>query len=189
VEYLQSIKRSAESGFSILDGLLLWSKSIQGGVPFKPDVIDLKAMATESVAQLSQLAIKKDITIIIDVDEDIFISADKNMMTTVIRNLLSNAIKFTNTGGQIQLVTNVKKAQVYFSIIDNGLGMSSKQLGELFKPDNLLMHRGTDGEKGSGFGLLICKDFVERNSGRIIVESTEGEGSTFSLLFQRVHTG
>ena len=187
LEYFESIQRSTEAGFNILDGLLLWSKSIQGGVSFKPEIIDLKKVAEESLGQVSQIANKKGIRIVNNIEYDIFLSADKNMIVTVIRNLLSNAIKFTKSGGNIHMTTMLQKAQVQLSIIDDGIGMSPEQLKKLFKPDNLFLHKGTDGEKGSGFGLLICKDFVEKNSGRIIVESEEGKGSTFSLVFQRIN--
>ncbi len=182
-DFFKSIHRSAYSGLDILNSLLLWSKSVQGGLPLNPVLIDFKEKALEAIEQVMPLAIKKNITISNTAEGNIYFLADENMMITVLRNLLSNAIKFTKLNGHIQLQTTVKNATIYFSISDNGIGMTSTQLNTLFALDKLHIGRGTEGEKGSGFGLLICKDFVEKNGGEIIVKSKLNEGSVFTLVF------
>lgn len=186
-EFFQSIQRSANTGFDILNSLLLWSKSVQGGLPLKPELINIKEIVLEAIEQVMPLAVKKEITVSNKIDENICISADKNMTITVFRNLLSNAIKFTKPNGHIKFDASIQKASAYFSITDDGVGMSQAQLNKLFKLDMLHIGRGTAGEKGSGFGLLICKDFVEKNGGRIEVKSKLREGSIFTLVFPFVN--
>jgi len=186
-EFFQSIQRSANTGFDILNSLLLWSKSVQGGIPLKPELINIKEMVSEAIEQVLPLAIKKKITISNMVENDIFISADKNMTVTVFRNILSNAVKFTNPSGHIKFSASNYRATVKIFIADNGIGMNQIQISNLFKIDKLLIGRGTEGEKGSGFGLLICKEFVENNGGRIEVESQINEGSVFTLVFPQVN--
>ncbi|NOR86510.1 MAG: hypothetical protein GQ527_02760, partial [Bacteroidales bacterium] len=186
-EFFQSIQRSANSGFDILNSLLLWSKSVQGGIPINPVLIDIQEKVAEAIEQVMPLAVKKSIKVSNNIDKSIFILADKNMTITVMRNLLSNAIKFTRLNGNIQFDLTIKKDIVFLSITDDGIGMNETQLSKLFVLDNLHIGRGTAGERGSGFGLLICKDFVEKNGGNIQAESKLNKGSVFTISFPLIN--
>jgi len=182
-EFFQSIQRSANSGFDILNSLLLWSKSVQGGVPVKTEYLDLNKKIVKAIDQVNPIANKKDIQIVNNIKRRLHISADRNMLITIIRNLLSNAIKFTQSGGQIIINAIEEKNTISISIADNGIGMSASQVNNLFKLDSITVERGTAGEKGSGFGLLICKDFIEKNNGTITVKSELKKGSVFTINF------
>jgi len=112
---------------------------------------------------------------------EIVLTADENMLNTVLRNLISNAIKFTPKGGQVKVEVEVEDSQVIISVSDTGIGMKPETIEKLFKIETSFTTRGTENEKGTGLGLLLCKEFIEKHEGKIWVESEEGKGSTFSF--------
>ena len=120
----------------------------------------------------------------VSLDSVIDVDADINMIDTVIRNLLNNAIKFTNENGTIEISTSVKEKKLVLSVKDSGIGISKANQDKLFRIDSSYSTYGTNNESGSGIGLILCKEFIERHGGKIYIESKEGEGTTisFSLL-------
>lgn len=182
-KYLTIIQKSAINGFDILNSLLEWSRSMQNDSSINTELVCFKGKVEIALEQVIQLANKKEIEIINEVEIIDCVMADKNMIVTVIRNLLSNAIKFTNHGGRIIINTEKHDNLVQLSITDNGIGMDGEQLDKLFEFDGEKPSRGTEGEKGSGLGLQICKDFVEKNGGILKVKSKIGIGSVFSVIF------
>jgi signal transduction histidine kinase len=126
-------------------------------------------------------ALQKNINIELQINQDINVKADENMLKTIIRNLATNAIKFTPNNGQIKIIANKKDSLAEITVADNGIGISEENIKNLFRLDINLTKAGTSNETGSGLGLLLCKEFIEKNNGKICVESTEGKGSTFTI--------
>lgn len=185
-QFFESINRSANSGFDILNSLLLWSKSIQGGLSLKQEELDLGEISIAALEHIKNQAESKNIDVRISIKRNQLISADRNMMITVLRNLLTNAVKFTDVNGEIKIHSTTDTHRIKLSVTDNGIGMNQVQLKSLFKIGNLPTKNGTKGEKGSGFGLLICKEFIEKNGGQLEVISQENNGSEFSIVFPTI---
>jgi PAS domain S-box-containing protein len=173
------IKESAEQGYILLNNLLEWSQSQQGRLRFNPGNISFKEHVEKITSLLSNAAKEKHITINYNFKNDLKIYADKNMLETIIRNLISNAIKFTNHGGSITISAKEKKHNVVVKISDSGIGIDPGNIPKLFKTEENFTNYGTSGEKGSGLGLILCREFVEKHNGKIDVESEPGEGTTF----------
>jgi signal transduction histidine kinase len=108
--------------------------------------------------------------------------ADKNMVKTILRNLISNAIKFTNKNGSVNAGASVTVNNVEISVCDSGIGMTEETMAKLFRLDANLSTHGTENEKGTGLGLILCREFVEKHGGKIWVESEPGKGSTFKFI-------
>lgn len=166
----------------MLDGLLLWSRSQTGEVQTNLEPVDLAKIITDTVDVLNQSALNKKIIITAKLDSKI-IWADKNMTAFVIRNILSNAIKFTQEGGTIYINTQKNNNNAFVVIKDSGVGISSDSLAKLFQDNVSHSTFGTADEKGIGLGLVLCKDFMNKQNGLIEVESIEGQGTTVNLLF------
>jgi two-component system sensor histidine kinase/response regulator len=186
-ETLGQLAKTTDEAFTLLENLLGWAKSQSGNLPVVPEEFLLKDMA-ESVARLSQLNLKnKNIELIIDIDDNCSVYADNQMINTVLRNLLSNAIKFTPNGGRIQIMaTERNDNMVIIKIIDSGVGISEENTKRLFNNVNPLKTYGTNNEVGSGLGLILCKDFIEKNKGCLKVESEFGIGSTFEFTLSKM---
>ncbi len=178
-KFSKSIKHGIEHAHFMLNNLLDWSNSQFHGMKTNPQHIELVGMALENQLLLQELSQNKNIRIIIDIENDIKVYADVDHVNLVIRNLLSNALKFTEAGGEVRLSATCKDTYCEISVADTGIGMSVQLLENLFNKQSSNSHTGTDGEKGVGLGLILCKDFVEKNGGKIWVESKEGEGTTF----------
>ena len=170
-QYITNIYRVAKQSFNLLNELLLWARCQNGTVDFNP--------SKESVYYLAF-----DIIILNEISKDIIINADRNMFSTIIRNLLSNAIKFTHKNGEIIINTHkiidsndIEMCQI--SIIDNGVGIPIEKQPHLFSIDSNTSTVGTDNEAGTGLGLLLCKEFIDKHNGSIWVESEVGKGSKF----------
>ena len=177
-----SMKSSATNIYSLLENLLEWSRLRRGGMDFIPVKLDLKSRVTSSIEVLYESARKKDITLGVNISEGILINADSHMFEAIIRNLVSNAIKFTVPGGKVTIEAQMGENKfVEIRIIDSGIGMSPELIEKLFKIDEKTSRPGTDGEASTGLGLLLCKEFIEKNGGKISVESEVGKGSTFSF--------
>ena len=138
----------------------------------------LKSVVDDTIDLLNEYAKKKKITVLNEVPGQIEVFADKNMISSVIRNLLSNAIKFTQNGS-VRITAKEKNGFMEFSIIDTGVGIKSEDLKKLFRLDTEFSTPGTAKEKGSGLGLILCKEFIEKNNGEIYVESEKGKGTSF----------
>jgi signal transduction histidine kinase len=178
-ELLQLNSKSIKNTFELLENLLTWARSQKGAIEYKPEIIDLKKIVRHTLDILSDIADKKTISIITDIPEDESAFFDKDMITTVIRNLISNSIKFTPVGGSIFISTKKNDNQIEITIRDTGVGISEENLRKLFRIDQNKSTFGTQGEKGTGLGLILCREFVEKNGGEIWVESETGKGSSF----------
>lgn len=181
ITYLKMINEASQTGHEILDNLLQWSKTQSGKLEFAPQTIDLSDIVDANIALLVSGANNKGVEISSTVNGGTTVFADKLMLKTVIRNLLGNAIKFSNKDGSIKISSVVSGNFIEVCISDNGIGMNADTIKKLFNPSVFHSTAGTANEQGTGLGLLLCKEFVERNGGRIWVESEAGKGSDFKF--------
>ncbi|MCJ7552656.1 MAG: ATP-binding protein [Ignavibacteriaceae bacterium] len=187
VEYSKSIHDSASTLYRLIENLLKWAQMQRGSINYIPKEIELQKIAALCIETIKYNAIEKGIAIINDIPQSQKVFADDKMIYTVIRNLLTNAIKFTRREGRVVLRTKkMDNGQVEVSISDTGVGISAKEIKNLFKLEEKVSSKGTEGESGTGLGLLLCKEFVEKNGGKIWVESQEEKGSTFSFSLKEV---
>ncbi len=175
------LDKSLKNLFSLLENLLEWARSQTGNIDFERQTFDLVPLVHENKALLQKQAANKNIAIEVRGLEAITVAAHKQSVNTVIRNLISNAIKFTPAGGRITVETTWSSDALVVSVADTGVGMTDDVMKKLFRLDAKHSTKGTADEKGTGLGLILCKDFVEKNGGRIWVESTPGKGSVFSF--------
>jgi len=159
----------------------MWAQSQSGKVPFEPQYLIFDYVCHNIIEVLIQTANEKDITITLVEDNNIGVYADVNMFKTILRNLISNAIKFTNQGGTIRISAVKDGSNILITVSDNGIGIKPKDIGKLFDFSQLLTTAGTANEKGTGLGLMLCKEFVTKHGGKIWVESKKGKGSDFKF--------
>ena len=183
-QYIRFIQESSKSMLSLVNSLLDWTRLQTGRIRFEPDRADVKTIIESALRALSGAAFQKNIDIVSEVNEDIFVFVDKNLTAQVFNNLISNAIKFTNKGGRI--VVSAKPADhirfIEFSVKDNGIGIKQANVEKLFGIDTKFTSEGTSGEKGSGLGLSLVNEIVQKHGGKIWVESEFGKGSEFKFL-------
>lgn len=179
----ESIHKTASFGFNLLENLLEWSKSQTGKLSVKPEIINSQGLLNELIDDFKELSTSKHINIHLHIQSEGAFYADRNMITTILRNLLHNAIKFSYEYGKIEVQVEEKKQQLFIRIKDYGIGISESSLPHLFSIEKQTVKPGTMMEKGSGLGLILCKEFVEKNKGRIWVESKQNEGTCFTLSF------
>ena len=180
-KYSEVIYRSSKNIYDLLENLLQWSRTQTNKIAFEPSDFDIENLVQQNIALLNENIESKNISVKLGHSEKVSIYADRNMINTVIRNLLTNAIKFTDKGGQIIIDYKNKNGDVEFSIRDTGIGMTEKEISQIFRVDTNISKTGTDGETGTGLGLILCKEFIKKNGGSIWVESKSGEGSKFSF--------
>jgi signal transduction histidine kinase len=179
------MRKSATNIFRLLEDLLEWSRMQQGLTPFVPNSFKLIAKIGDGLVLASEAAKAKDIAIVYAVPEDLRVFADPNMLEFIIRNLVTNAVKFTHKGGVITVSAKaVSNQDVEINITDTGIGMDEKMLRNLFLLHVNTNRKGTMGESTSGLGLILCKDFIEKLGGKLLVESDEGKGSTFRFTLK-----
>jgi signal transduction histidine kinase len=184
-DLLNSVRESASSIHELLDNFLFWTRMHKHEIYFNPVRINLAHIVRENITLLKGVAAGKNIIIGSEVDETFTVIADEYMMTTVLRNLIYNAIKFTSRGGGILVSARDSGGHIELSVQDTGIGMRKPDLDNLFKPEIYYKGRGTSRESGTGLGLILCKDFIEKNGGNIQVESDEGFGSTFTFTLPK----
>lgn len=180
--FIDKIYDASKQTHNLLNNLLEWSLIQQNKTPFNPKLINIKNLLMETYDLLNPLALEKNITVLMDVPENLTLTADADMMKTVIRNLLNNAIKFTPAQGKIWMKAIKSENSVEIEIADNGIGMDEQTMLSLFKIGKLISHAGTNEEQGSGFGLLLIKEFVDKHGGEIKVESQLNIGSKFIVV-------
>ena len=177
-----SMKTSASNIYGLLENLLEWSRLRRGAMDFVPENLNLKKKIEASIDVLSESAREKGIGLTISVPCELEIRADIHMFDTIIRNLISNAIKFTISGGKVIVTANYNGDHyIVVKINDSGIGMAPELRNKLFQIDEKTSRPGTEGETSTGLGLLLCKEFIEKHGGKIWVESSVGQGSTFSF--------
>jgi signal transduction histidine kinase/ligand-binding sensor domain-containing protein len=181
-EYTEMINTSAVQTLRLLENLLEWANSQRGKISFNPVPVILTEIINDEFSMIEEMATGKNIELKNFIVDSLTIVADKNMVKTILRNLITNAVKFTHKNGMVQVNAEADEKHVEISVSDNGIGMSRETMAELFRIDANLSTRGTENEKGTGLGLFLCKEFVEKHNGKIWAESEEGKGSTFKIL-------
>lgn len=181
VEVTEYIDKSASQLSTLLDNLLDWAISQQGGFPYNPDKISLNQIIEENVEIFQTTAHAKGIALRVNIGDKIYLWADKNSLTTILRNLMNNALKFTNKGGSVTISAVESEHWAKIEVIDNGVGIPKKKLQSIFDLMEKKNTQGTAGEKGLGLGLQLAYDFTEMNKGTISVASEEEIGTTFTL--------
>lgn len=179
IEMLQLLSQNANATYELLENLLNWSGSQRGVITFEPSQLEVLTVVMEVNEFILPMATKKNISVFYEIGEEIQVYADENMFRAILRNLIGNAIKFTRERGEIIFSAVRKGDQVIFGVKDNGVGMLPEVKEKLFNQLENTIKLGTNSEKGSGLGLLLCKEFIEKMGGEIWVESEIGKGSTF----------
>lgn len=177
--FIKNICDASESTFKLLQNLLEWSRTQTGTFEYIPEIIDLSIITNENISVLKSSADNKKIKIKSSIPYNSIAYADENMVKATIRNLISNAIKFTNEEGKIDISAIKTKNMMQVTVADNGTGISKENISRLFRIDDPFKALGTANEQGTGLGLILCKEFVEKNGGKIWVESEIGVGSRF----------
>lgn len=182
IDLLSMIKTSSESAYNLLENLLQWARTQTDRIKYNPAPINIHDLIEQNVTLSLANTEKKSITVKTELECNGTAWADFNMINLVIRNLLSNAIKFTGMNGMITIACrNYKNSYCIISITDTGIGISEENIEKLYRIDEYFSTSGTSGETGTGLGLIICKEFIEKNQGELIVESTINIGTTFSF--------
>jgi PAS domain S-box-containing protein len=182
---VNQINSSAKNSYNLLEDLLTWARLHSGRMPFEPQNLNFSSICRNVIENLKQNANSKNISVSYVSSEDIIISADLFMINTVLRNLLSNAIKFTNMGGKVKISAKQTELEITISVSDNGIGISREEQKKLFDISRIHTTKGTSNESGTGLGLLLCKEFVEKHKGKIQVESERGKGSNFKITLPK----
>ncbi len=177
----EDLYRTGKETYDLLNNLLEWSLSETGKIKYTPALFLISHIIDSAVALYIEMAARKNIRISTDVPGNMKAFADENMVMTIIRNLVSNAVKFTSRGGIVSIRATEEQEFINIAVTDNGLGIPHTFIDRIFDLDKEITSRGTEGESGSGLGLLLCKEFVVKNKGRIQVESETGKGSTFTV--------
>lgn len=178
-KYADIVRQSSEKAMNLLSNLMVWAQSQTGKIVFNPENIGIEDIIDENTLLFEEIASQKSITIKKMLPENTTVFADKAMINTVFRNLISNAIKFTRQGGEIKVSAEKRAKEILVSVSDNGIGIAPGRLEKLFRIDESDSTYGTNNEKGTGLGLILCKEFVENHGGKIWAESEEGKGSIF----------
>ncbi|MRT94293.1 ABC transporter substrate binding protein [Ancylomarina sp. 16SWW S1-10-2] len=183
-DFINTIHQGIDRTYKLLEDLLSWSYSQSGAIKFKPEEINAGEIVKEIIEVMNFSLEQKNIKLINNVKESVFVSADKNMLSTIIRNLFSNAIKFTPKEGVIvldaqEIIGDNKKSFIEFSVKDTGVGISKENQSMLFDIAKVSSNNGTDDEPGTGLGLILCKEFTDKHKGEIWVESEPEKGSRF----------
>lgn len=182
MRFIHLIHKSVKNLSSLIENLLEWSRSQRGAISYTPKEIKLEPLVQETVALLSDVGFAKNIVLMVNIDKDIHVMVDVNMVKTIIRNLMSNAIKYTHKEGLVKIysrniLSEENKKLIEIIVEDNGVGIAEKDLSKLFKIDSGFTNPGTENEHGTGLGLVLVKEFIEKHQGTIAIESEEGIGT------------
>ncbi len=178
-EMIKIMQTTSNSALDLLVNLLEWSRYQIGNFKYEPKRFEFNKLAIETYSQLKGQALLKNITIKIDIRKELFVFADYNMISTIFRNILSNAIKYSFRNGKINITAKEQDEIFSCCIHDNGIGISKENYKNIFNTNSNYTANGTDGEVGTGLGLILCKEFIEINNGKLSVESEENKGSEF----------
>ncbi|MBN2598052.1 tetratricopeptide repeat-containing sensor histidine kinase [Labilibaculum sp.] len=181
-EFLQSLFHSADNSFELLENLLFWAKNQTSTISANLQMVDASSIISSNISLSAELAKIKSIRLLASINPSVEVYIDWNMINTVLRNLISNAIKFTNKGGIIEVKSEIGEYFVKISVIDNGIGMMPDQIENIYDGKTT---DGTSNEKGTGLGITLCRDFLVKNHGEMMVESEVDKGSTFSFIIPR----
>ena len=184
-ELLQGMEKSISTSLGLLENLLEWAKTQTGQLEFNPREFNLKNIVDQNIRLFYNIALQKNISLENNIDPELIVYADDNMINTIIRNLISNAVKFSYSGGVVNGSSKSKGKFIEISISDKGIGISNEHVKTIFNINRNFRAKGTADERGSGLGLILCKEFVVKNGGDIFVESVKDKGSTFSITLPR----
>lgn len=176
---MRLLKKSSENLYSLLENLLAWSRIQRGVMKYHPQYLNIRKLIDQNISFIEPHAEQKQIAIKATIEEKIPVYADYNMIDAVVRNLISNALKFTYPGGSIIISSQQNGKFVTVSVSDTGIGIDEEHMTKLFRIDATYRRRGTAREQGTGLGLILCKEFVEKHDGKIWAESEVGKGSIF----------
>lgn len=187
LDYLNILIGLSNKTNNLLEDLLLWSRIQMNSIDFSVQNVKLIDLANEAVDQLSQKAKEKNIQIEVEINNKLQVCVNANSVITVIRNILSNAIKFSHSESTVKINARLKEKDVIIAIQDNGLGIPEENINKLFKIETAFSTYGTNKEKGTGLGLILCKELIQKNGGKIWLQSKENEGTTiyFSLPLEK----
>ncbi|MGM0597584.1 MAG: hybrid sensor histidine kinase/response regulator [Myxococcota bacterium] len=178
---LNSLKYAADQTYNLLENLLYWSRSQRGNLVNNPEYVNIFDLVTENVELLQTMASNKNIEINNQIDKNLMAYADRNMVKTILRNLIINALKFTDEEGVVTISSSKRNGMLEIHVIDNGIGIQKSNLEKILNQRNYYTTFGTNREKGSGLGLNLCLDFINRNDGELYIVSEYGKGSTFTF--------
>ncbi len=185
-EFIGQINKFSSNAYNLLDNLLQWARSQTGRIKVNRSQINICKLVDDNFYLLQDKADEKSIQLMNEVNGSLICWADKNMINTVIRNLISNALKFTMDNGYIKVTSeDLDENQVKISVIDNGIGIEQDEIPKLFKITTNFSKEGTNSETGTGLGLILCQEFIEKNDGKIWVESEKGKGSCFNFIIPK----
>ncbi|QCK16185.1 PAS domain-containing sensor histidine kinase [Mangrovivirga cuniculi] len=184
-EYSRLIKKSTKKAIELLENLIQWSRTQSDTITMAPENIDLKNLIPHVIGLLKYHAKQKYIDIKCDIPDKSKVKADPKMLRTILRNLISNAIKFTRENGEINIKVEDQKSEYHVIIADNGVGIPKDKFEKLFNIEESTSMPGTKNETGTGLGLILCKEFVEKHGGNIWVDSMPGKGSTFTFTIPK----
>ncbi|MBE0648060.1 MAG: DUF3365 domain-containing protein [Bacteroidales bacterium] len=178
-KYANIILKSSNRAMDLLMNLMEWSLSQTGRITFNPENFNMNELIREIVSLFENTALQKSVIITTSITSQVPVLADRSMVSSIVRNLVSNAIKFSHPGGEILIKILESKGEVRISVSDNGIGIPKSGIEKLFRIDENFSNPGTQNEKGTGLGLILCKEFVNKHGGKIWVQSEVGKGSTF----------
>ena len=182
---ISQFRASAKNLVALLENLLDWARMQRSMVEYRPKNLNIKHIIEWNMNLLQSTASRKKIHFHNALQHDLQVFADLDMLNTVMRNLLSNAVKFSRTGETVEIQAVSEGNMVKVAVSDNGIGIPEQKLSNLFRVGTKTQQRGTDGERGTGLGLLLCKEFIEKHGGTIEVESIVDKGTTFSFRIPR----
>lgn len=184
-EFIGEINMASKQAFNLLGNLLEWARSQTGRILYSPEKIKIDEIVQENMDLLEQNAKEKNIHLANEVEAETFAYADKDMITTVVRNIMANALKYTSNGGEVTIASKDAGDYREIWISDTGIGIEEEDMDKLFRIDTKHSTLGTADERGTGLGLILCKEFVEGNHGKIWVESKVGKGSHFKFTLPK----
>lgn len=179
--YVNMILGSSERLIKLMDNLFEWVKTQSGEIDYQPEKVDLKEITEHNLELLGNNINSKKIKVSSKFCKNCYVDADRNMTDTIVRNLIANAIKFTFEGGKINITSKCSSKKIRFSVEDNGMGIDEENMSKLFDVSLTFTTPGTKDEKGTGLGLILVKEFLDLNSGKISVESEPGQGTKFTI--------
>ena len=185
-QHLNVIYDTSVNGYNLLENLLKWSQSQTDKILFEPRKVNLHEIVQLCIDDIENQSQFKDIDVINNVNESFHIIADVNLLKTILRNLINNAVKFTDRNGMVTINCEKHESDIQISVKDTGIGMTEKEIKNMFKVDKVKSKLGTNRESGSGLGLILCKEFVEKHGGKIWVESEPEIGSEFKFTIPKI---
>lgn len=180
-QFMKMLEPQLHANFNLLNNLLLWAKNLRDNLSFLPEIINLHELTEEVLQMQRNKAFHKSIELINATTDETYVEADKNMVHTILRNLITNSLKFTPQKGNITIKSSQDENSIIVTVQDTGIGMDAEQLEKLSNNKESFSTRGTDNEKGTGLGLLLCREFIKKHNSQLSIESIKNEGSTFSF--------